>query len=816
MKHPHQISIALAALIAFILRSPAAPGNLDLNFDPGSVNGVGGSLRAAIPLSNGTIIAVGGFSTVRGVPRHGVARLNADGTLDNAFDAGVGPDNYFLDSAAVQPDGKVLIGGTFSSFSGFSSWSLVRLHEDGSVDQSFTPSPGGGYRANVIAIQPDGKVLVGVDSYLARLNTDASYDTNFNYVSTGTALCCANILALAVQPDGKILIGGDFTSEYINGVEHDQGYIARLNSDGSWDTTFVVGLNDYVYSIVLQGDGRILLGGWFTTINGTNRNGIARLNANGTLDTTFNPSGGATGGYPYVNSIALQTDGKVLALGAFSTMNGANRNGIARLNANGTLDTTFNPGSAFNGYYVPGAIAVQTDGKVLVAGNLSSFNGVGHNGIVRLNANGSVDTGFDPPSGPNDRLSSLATQKDGKVIIGGSFTSIHGTNRNRIARLNGSGGLDTTFNPGSGANDYVASTAVQADGKVLVSGNFTIVNGFSRNHIARLNTNGILDVTFNPGTGANTNVYDVAVQSDGKVVMLGPFTAVNGTPRKYVARLNANGSLDTTFDPGTGPDSFPYCLATPSDGRILIGGSFTTIAGIARRNLARLNPDGSVDMDFDPVNGPNASGIYSLAAQSDGKVLVGGCFTAFNGSPRNGIARVNGDGSVDGAFVPLTPSDCCVQAIAVQPDGKPLLAVIITNWYGILRLNTDGAPDAAFHLPSAVNPTTGAGIVWSLGIQTDGRILMGGAFSAIDGVQRAYVARLYGTSPVIFRNDGILASQFGFNVSGDLNQVIVLEASRDLLNWSPFATNTLGDAALRFNDPAAPTLPQKFYRARLK
>src|SRR5262249_54201995 len=176
----------------------------------------------------------------------------------------------------------------------------------------------------------------------------------------GGAFCCSAIDSVAVQSDGRVLIGGDFTTVYVNGEPHQpQNRIARLNADGTLDATFNVGLgaDDAVFSVVLQTDGTILLGGWFTSINGITRNGIARLNPDGSLDTTFNPNGGARGVYPFVSSIAAKYDGKVVVRGAFAAMNGVGRNGIARLYVNGTLDPTFNPGSAFNGYFVPGSVA---------------------------------------------------------------------------------------------------------------------------------------------------------------------------------------------------------------------------------------------------------------------------------------------------------------------------------------------------------------------------------------------------------------------------------------------------------------------------
>ena len=190
-------------------------------------------------------------------------------------------------------------------------------------------------------------------------------------------------------------------------------------------------------------------------------------------------------------------------------------------------------------------------------------------------ADGSLDTSFDPGSGANSWVYELAIQPDGKILIGGNFTTYNGTGRNSIARLNADGSLDTTFDPGTGADNYVLGLAIQSDGKILIGGAFTTYNGTGRNSIARLNADGSLDTSFDPGAGANGFGYALAIQADGKILIGGDFTSYDGTGRNRIARLNADGSLDTSFDPGTGADNYPVALAIQPDGKILIGGGFT-------------------------------------------------------------------------------------------------------------------------------------------------------------------------------------------------------------------------------------------------
>ena len=179
--------------------------------------------------------------------------------------------------------------------------------------------------------------------------------------------------------------------------------------------------------------------------------------------------------------------------------------------------------------------------------------------------------------------------------------------------------LPDDFNPG--ANDSVYSLAVQADGKILVGGYFTTLGGQTRNYLGRLNPDGTLDTGFNPG--ANSYVYSLAVQADGKILVGGVFSTLGGQTRNGIGRLNPDGTLDTAFNPGANGGSVDS-LAVQADGKILVGGQFTTLGGQTRNRIGRLNPDGTLDTAFNP--GANSS-VTSLAVQADGKILVGGAFT---------------------------------------------------------------------------------------------------------------------------------------------------------------------------------------------
>lgn len=361
------------------------------------------------------------------------------------------------------------------------------------------------------------------------------------------------VRAVAVQPDGKVLIAGDFSrvNDFPNGAARNG--IARLNADGSVDTTFMNGLSGAqnarrVYAVAVQADGKVLIGGDFQNVNGEACSGIARLNTDGTLDSSFMAQGS-----PRVTSVVVQTDGKVVIGGDFRTVNGVTRNGIARLNADGTLDTSF-ASVTFRGSdtsptdWSVWAVAVQPDGKVLVAGWFTRVNGVARTSVARLNADGSLDTAFAGITLAGSvpfylPVFAVATQSDGKVLIGGQFSQVNGSPRPGLARLNADGTLDTTFVGGASPR----AIAVQPDGKVLIGGFFTKVNGVTRNRIARLNADGSLDATFMNGLSGVTAAGDpvvlaVTLQPDGKVLLGGAFGYVNGLTRLCLARLLSSSS----------------------------------------------------------------------------------------------------------------------------------------------------------------------------------------------------------------------------------------------------------------------------------
>jgi len=251
------------------------------------------------------------------------------------------------------------------------------------------------------------------------------------------------------------------------------------------DTGFDPGANNTVGSLAVQADGKILVGGGFTTLGAQTRSYLGRLNADGTVDSGFNPGAGGTTYQPFVSALALQADGKILVGGSFTALGGQSRNFIGRLNADGTVDTSFNPGADDH----VASLALQSDGQILVGGWFSMLGGQSRNGIGRLNPDGTVDMSFNPEAITCGL--SLALQADGKIVVGG------GQSGNYIGRLDADGTVDPSFNPEAGVP--VSSLALQADGEILVGGWFSMLGGQSRNYIGRLNVDGTVDPSFDPG-----------------------------------------------------------------------------------------------------------------------------------------------------------------------------------------------------------------------------------------------------------------------------------------------------------------------------
>ncbi len=343
-----------------------------------------------------------------------------------------------------------------------------------------------------------------------------------------------------------------------------------------------------------------------------------------------------------------------------------------------SIDPTFVTGSGASGITV---MARQADGKIIIGGSFTSYNGTTVGRLARLNTNGTRDNTFTTTSGAISNINAIALQPDGKIIIAGAFLIYNGTVVNRIVRLNSNGTIDNTFAVGSGFNSNVIAMALQADGKLLAAGLFTTYKGTAANRIVRINTDGSMDNSFTPGTGPNGfNAGALAVQADGKIIIAGTFTSYNGTTLGRIARLNADGTIDGTFNSGTGLNNTGTTLVIQPDNKIIVGGAFTAYNSDAANRIIRLNTDGTIDNSFTTGSGFNST-VSKVILQPDNKIIAGGAFTNFNANNASRVARLNADGTMDNGLLP-TPSNT-VNAMLVQPDNKIILAGSFTIYSGI-------------------------------------------------------------------------------------------------------------------------------------
>lgn len=355
----------------------------------------------------------------------------------------------------------------------------------------------------------------------------------------------------------------------------------------------------------------------------------------------------------WIRAMLALSNGSIYLGGAFAQYDGVDCSGLARINPYGRLDRGF---LAMSNGGVTYALTVQPDGKLLAGGSY---------GVVRLLTHGASDPAFVPASFHNGTVRQIAVQPDGRLLVAGEFSAVGSSSRPNLARLNADGSLDPTFNPGTGPNSMVRALLLLEDGRMWIGGLFTNYNGVSQSRLARVTSTGELDATFLPGTNAaNGAVYFLTLSGD-RILVAGEFTALNGAAISGVARLYRDGSLDPTFRTVGGVLGGPVYTITQQDyGQLVIGGAFTQVAGVPRSQLARLNADGSLDPHFQ-ISFAESTGVQNWILSSvsvpGGDVLISGLFYAVNQVSGRFLARLVGRG---GPFLRLDQA----------PGGSPRLA----------------------------------------------------------------------------------------------------------------------------------------------
>lgn len=643
-------------------------------------------------------------------------------------------------AVVVQADGKLLVGGAFTHIGLPARNHLARLTNSGALDTAFNPNLDGDVYA--LAVQPDGAILVGGDFGQVGATVRgrlARFSATGVLDANFAPTADGAIHAIVALDDGELLVAGVFTQ--IDGQV--RPYLARLNSAGGVDTGFAPAINGAVHALAVQHDGAVVIGGDFTQVDGQPRNHIARLNADGNLDATFNPDANGT-----VRALDIQFGGKIILGGDFTQVGGVARTYLAGVTAAGTPAPA--PAVAINaGVH---AVLVQADGSFLVGGAFTQVASQPRQNLAHFTLAGAFDAAFTPD--PTGAVLALAEQSDNKLVIGGVFTQVGSTVRPYLARLDPDGGLDANLAPvvdAVGADVGIKALAIQPDGKILVGGSFIAIDGQPRRRLARLLPDGTLDSTFI--ADADQDIWAIAVQPDGKIIVAGGFTEINGESRQNIARLEQNGAIDPTFLATA--DRYVLTLALQPDGKIILGGDFAQVNGQVRKGLTRLNRDGSLDTSF---QADTSGRIITLALQPDGKLLVGGEFGRLdaNGQLHDNLMRLHPDGAVDVTYT--AGADNTVLALAIQADGRVVMGGYFMNVNGVVRnyvarLLADGSLDPDF------NPNVGSqnGFVYSIAIQADGQIILAGRFTVIGGQIRNRIAR--------FTSDGALDPTYNPNVN---------------------------------------------------
>lgn len=591
-------------------------GTVDASFQPPPLNDIYSPIRL---LGDGRIVVS------QGTGGH-VVRLLADGSLDPDFSAP--SPGQPVSALALQADGKIVIGGGFTSILGLPRARLARLHADGRLDNGASGPLTVNATATNGSISPSGAQQV-----------DEGRSLSFTIAPDP-----GHVLASVTGCNGS-LIGSLYTT---GPIWANCAVVATFIAED--DVFFDPVSNGSVTSVFVQSDGGIVVGGGFTRIGGQLRERLARLDpASGAADTSFVDFPEANG----VGSITRQPDGKLLAASIYG--------GVRRIEPDGSVDTGFDV--MFSSLATINVAVAQPDGKIIVGGTFNRVNDVPRNRIARLNADGSLDESFDPGNGfsGSSVVYTALIEPDGKILVGGSFNAFNGTPHVGMVRINPDGSLDPAF-PAAGTAVY----ALQRDaaGRYLVGGAAAINLGDGSpadSRLVRVLPDGTRDAAFAaniPGV-----VRSLLIEPDGRILVGGEFTAVNGQERARLARLSSDGALEPS--PNIAPNNRVVALARQADGKILIGGDFTHVGPYARRGIARLTADGRIDVSAFTVT-PFAAANGSISPNVPAQVEPGATLS-FTVVPDAGyvIGTVTGcGGTLDGLVYTTGPitAHCAVTA----------------------------------------------------------------------------------------------------------------------------------------------------------
>jgi uncharacterized delta-60 repeat protein len=563
-----------------------------------------------------------------------------------------------------------------------------------------------------------------------------------------------------------------------------------------------------------QPDGKILIGGEFTNYELPNINRLVRLNADGSLDTSFilnavfdgtNPAKFANGA---VNSIAIQSNGQILVAGSFT--NYAGQTGVSRLirlNADGTEDTTFTSAAVVSGGVAKFSQDVRvvkvmpTTDIIVVGGNFLDYNGnAAYDYFVALTPSGNISTplqnmvtnssGTAKLNGQVFCISFSDNTSPTSMFIGGNFTNFDLlTNHNRIAKFNSVTGVSPTHDVAFGnatssrfSSPVESIASSQTLSKVYIGTQTVNINGVSgKNYLYATNMSGAEDTTFTTnavdGSKLNSSVRDVVIHPGGKILISGGFSSYQTTQNSF-AVINSDGTPFTTLAGLTYISGSIAAVARQADGKILIGGLFTYgLPSLNKRNLIRLNADGTEDVDFTNnavVTGGTArisSTVDCIVVKPNGKIVIGGQFTNYFGTGKNQLMQLLSTGAEDTTFSAAAVVNgttarvnARVRSLAATSGNDVIIGGNFTNYFAtgknnLMRVTDAGAEVTAFSTAAVVNGTTARfnGAVLSIDIHSStGNIAIGGVWTSYNGTggyARCFVLNNDGTTNTTISNN---------------------------------------------------------------
>jgi uncharacterized delta-60 repeat protein len=707
-----------------------APGIIRFNIDGTvdntfNVESLQGNIKKIFvhPVTN-KVFVFGRFTHINGVLKNSIALLNTDGSLDTSFSpmGGItdqGNVGNIIDIAIDSVNSKLYLAGEFDSVYGQSHNCVVRINFDGSLDASFNAGSGcgdngSGYLGTANAVEWDSvnsKVYVGGWLYdfggnadytkLVRLNSDGTLDLSFSQSLGGP-----NSTPFDIKYDpnlNKTYVAGVFTT--YNGVSNNG--IVRINSDGTADAGFVVGAGfstSTPWGMHVDASSRLIIYGKLGSYKGVNSPGILRILSNGTIDPSWNMLSSVTGvvDSSYMRDIFSiiydEALGSIFLVGAFSAINGTEFSSIAKISINGTLDTSYmDIIRPFNGV-IEESLVDPVSGDVYVLGEFTKVQGIVKNGIARLNSDGTLDTGFDVGTGFNSNMLSMyfdSTQQ--KLYVYGGFTTYQGVSRKYIVRLNNDGSFDSTFNIGTSfpSNPNLSFAFDPINQKIYLTGNFSSFNGNAGlNKMIRLNLDATIDNTFVVGSGFNATPGGVLYAGNGKIYVFGDFTTYKGASAVQMIRINPDGSRDGSFNyfSGVGCDWDPgFAYYDSIQERIYI--SFTSIWANCNGSdvgmFTIVDTNGNVDSTYDSTSLDNE--VWRIIGDGSGNVFMTGYFYEFEGKNFNGSIKFKSDRTIDLNFKPPAPENYFYSIIKNPIEGSLWFFGKIIDYpnNGYIKLNND-------------------------------------------------------------------------------------------------------------------------------